>query len=118
MVSKVSPAGGQEQGLEKVSEASTELEMIQKIKEESGASGICSKIEETGDCCSRSVNEVEVENHESGIWLEVKNARVLFSWGDFFYALFLGLGPTVCTILSKVSDNTPHIYHDTKPFLS
>ena len=107
MVSKVSPARGEEQGLEKVPEESTELEMIQKIKEESGASGICSKIEETGDCCSRSVNEVEVENSESGIWLEVKNARLLFSWGDFFYALFLGLGPTVCCILN----HTSHLTH-------
>ena len=95
-----------------MSEATTELEKVQK--EEFGESSIgSSKIEETGDCCSRSVNEVEVENSESGIWIEVKNARVHFSWGDFFYALFLGLGPTVC----KVSYNTPDTHH-TKPFLS
>ena len=89
-----------------MSEATTELEKVQK--EEFGESSIgSSKIEETGDCCSRSVNEVEVENSESGIWLEVKNARVLFSWGDFFYALFLGLGPTVCCILN----HTSHLTH-------
>ena len=112
MVSKVSPAEVEEEGLETMSQATSELETVQK--EECGASSISSsKIEETRDCCSRSANEVEVENSESGIWMEVKNARVHFSWGDFFYALFLGLGPTVC----KVSYNTPDT-HNTKPFLS
>ena len=96
MVSKVSPAG-QEQGSR---EATTEVKTDVLIAiEESGASSIC-RIEETKDCCSGSVfNEAEVDHSESGIWMEVKNARVYFSWGDFFYALFLGLGPTVCGIL-------------------
>ena len=95
MVSKVSPAG-QEQGLE----STTGVENVLDVKEESRASSSICRIEETRDCCSGSVvNEAEVGNSESGIWMEVKNARVYFSWGDFFYALFLGLGPTVCGIL-------------------
>ena len=94
MVSKVSPAG-QEQGLE----STTGVENVLDVEEESRASSIC-RIEETRDCCSGSVvNEGEVDNSERGIWMEVKNARVHFSWGDFFYALSLGLVPTVCSIL-------------------
>ena len=69
-------------------------EEFQKAKEESSNMD-SNEIEETGDC-SRN----EVENLESGIWEEVKNARVHFCWGDFFYSLFLGLGPTVCFKLS------------------
>ena len=95
----------QELGLENMSAvATTEVEIVQKVKEESGASSI-SKIEETGDCCSRSANEAEVENSESGIWMEVKNARIYFSWGDFFYALILGLGPTVCASFKVLSSS-------------
>ena len=98
MASKVSPAG-HEQGSKKAT-TGVEIENVLDVKEESRASSIC-RIEETKDCCSGSVfNEAEVDQSESGIWMEVKNARVHFSWGDFFYALFLGLGPTVCGILN------------------
>ena len=124
MVSQVSPAG-QEQGSEEAttwaktvlngieeSRASSicRIETILNVKEESRASSIC-RIGEPEDCCSGSVaNEVEVDNSESGIWMEVKNARVFFSFGDFFYALVLGLGPTVCSLLKIliISRNVPY----------
>ena len=98
MVSKVASTD-QELGLQNMpAVAKTEVMTVQTGKEESGSSSIC-KIEETRDCSSRSASsEAEVENSESGIWMEVKNARVHFSWEDFFYALTLGLGPTVCTL--------------------
>ena len=43
------------------------------------------------------VVEDEVEE-ESGLWKDIKDARVHFNWDDFFYSLLLGLGPTVCSI--------------------
>ena len=52
---------------------------------------------ETENKESSEVVEDEVEE-ESGLWKDIKDARVHFNWDDFFYSLLLGLGPTVCSI--------------------
>ena len=52
---------------------------------------------ETENKESSEVVEDEVEE-ESGLWKDIKDARVHFNWDDFFYSLLLGLAPTVCSI--------------------
>ena len=49
--------------------------------------------------CIETENEESSEvEEESGLWKDIKDARVHFNWDDFFYSLLLGLGPTVCSI--------------------
>ena len=52
---------------------------------------------ETENKESSEVVEDEVEE-ESGLWKDIKDAKVHFNWDDFSYSLLLGLGPTVCSI--------------------
>ena len=40
----------------------------------------------------------DVVEEESGLWKDIKDAKVHFNWDDFSYSLLLGLGPTVCSI--------------------
>ena len=40
----------------------------------------------------------DVVEEESGLWKDIKDAKVHFNWDDFSYSLLLGLGPTVCII--------------------
>ena len=49
--------------------------------------------------CIETENEESSEvEEESGLWKDIKDARVHFNWDDFFYSLLLGLAPTVCSI--------------------
>ena len=40
----------------------------------------------------------DVVEEESGLWKDIKDAKVHFNWDDFFYSLLLGLAPTVWSI--------------------